>query len=548
MSTKGKAASIFVLIVLVFSGILSACSKGTNEAESAPPSSKASETSAGSATSAEPARTITLNFTSWNIAGFPKPEDNLVIKNLEEKLGVKLDITGRKSDTYKEEYNLAIASGNAPDWFGNMSFTDYDKFVEQNLLIEVPEELIAQHAPRLTEWLKSYIGPDPFLYSKRNGKNYALPTVWTLGSTMNVTAIREDWLTNVGINKLPETIGELEEALQKLRNGDPDGNGKKDTYGWSAAIASPESVSDFFTPVFGAYGVYPGIFTEQDGKIVTGEIQPEAKEALSVLNSWYQQQLIDPEFIVDKAQNLQEKWLAEKYGYAVGAWWSFLPQGAFFDGFYHDQLLAKNPSSKVTVLSPPTGPQGKQGMVQLNPVQDPGVLFSKKVGEDPEKLAKYLEVLDKLTFDPDLLELTWFGIEGKTFKKSAEGDYEWIPPYDNAADRNAIGIGREVTFTDMIQDYTAEAPFMTKNAYLDLRAQTEKKAIGKIDILAPANRPVFNEYKQKLGQFAVKNYIDFITGKRPLSEFDQFVSEWNAMGGDKVMQEAQEVYQKMTAQ
>ncbi|MDQ0877589.1 hypothetical protein QFZ77_006248 [Paenibacillus sp. V4I3] len=61
----------------------------------------------------------------------------------------------------------------------------------------------------------------------------------------------------------------------------------------------------------------------------------------------------------------------------------------------------------------------------------------------------------------------------------------------------------------------------------------------------PVSRPVFNENKDRLDQFAVKAFIDFITGKRPISEFDAFVAEWKKMGGDQVMKEAQQKYDEL---
>ena len=50
--------------------------------------------------------------------------------------------------------------------------------------------------------------------------------------------------------------------------------------------------------VFGAFGLYPQIFTEKDGKVVYGAVEPEAKQALEVLHRWYEEGLIDPEMCI----------------------------------------------------------------------------------------------------------------------------------------------------------------------------------------------------------------------------------------------------------
>ena len=40
-------------------------------------------------------------------------------------------------------------------------------------------------------------------------------------------------------------------------------------------------------------------------------------------------------------------------------------------------------------------------------------------------------------------------------------------------------------------------------------------------------------------------HIDFITGARDLSEWDSFVDEWMSAGGEDVLAEAQEAYEKI---
>lgn len=49
--------------------------------------------------------------------------------------------------------------------------------------------------------------------------------------------------------------------------------------------------------VYGAFGFLPDRWTEKDGKLVYGAVQPEIKEALTLLNKRYKDGVIDPEFI-----------------------------------------------------------------------------------------------------------------------------------------------------------------------------------------------------------------------------------------------------------
>jgi len=458
---------------------------------------------------------------------------------LKEKFNVDIEIVPRKNETYLQNIQLGIASGDFPDTFEGLDFINYDKLVDQGVLAELPPALLEQYAPKYMQWLKSELGDNPFLYTMRNGKNYSLPVLWTLGSKRNVFGIRQDWLEKVGIKKVPETLDEVEAAMVKFRNDDPDGNGKKDTYGMTGKL---DKVSDFFSPVFGAFGLYPGIFTEKDGKVVRGEVEPAAKEALTVLNRWYKEGLIDPEFVINKGTNVDDKVLSEKVGIVWNSWWAFIPAEAFSAGVYYDKLVAKNPNAKWAITSGPKGPKGEFGISQTNPVISTGLLFSKKMEKEPEKMIKYLQLTEASGFDMSLYEKLRYGELNKTYQKT-NGDIEWIPPYDKEEERIKFGISYFSAPQDY--DYNLLAPYMTKSKYMTLRKETESKASGKYDILFPIQRPVLAEYQDRLEQFAKKNLVDFITDKRPLGEFDKYVEEWKQLGGDKVMAEAQTKYDAM---
>jgi len=466
--------------------------------------------------------------------------DGYALKTIRDEFDVDIDILSRNNETYVQTLQLSIASGEEPDWFSDLDFKDYDKLVDQEVLAEIPPELLEEHAPKYMQWLKKELGDDPFRYTMRNGKNYSMPSLWTLGPRGNVMGIRQDWLDKTGIAKVPESLEELEAAMLKFRNEDPDGNGKKDTYGMTGKT---DAIEDFFSPVFGAYGVYPGIFTEKDGKIALGEIEPGAKDALATLNEWYREELIDPEFVLNKNSNVDDKVISEKVGVATNFWWKFLPSDAFFGGIYFDKLTEKNPNAKWATFSGPKGPNGDFGIVQSNPVLNSGLQFSKRLEQDRDKMIKYIQIFEATSFDTALYERTKYGEENKTYRR-ADGDIEWIPPYDQEEERVKYGISF-FNAPGSFNDYDLLAPYMTKSKHMTLRKEAESVGKGKYNLLNPIQRPVFNEYKDRLDQFTKKNLVDFITGKRPIGEFDKYVEEWKQIGGDKVLAEAQQKYDEI---
>jgi putative aldouronate transport system substrate-binding protein len=531
-----KTLTLIMVLIMVAVPIVG-CGENNSDKETQSTATSSNET----LSTAAPEEPITLALFNMD----EQTKNSPLCKELEKKFNIKLESRNVKQDAWKEQYQMMIASNNIPDIFTWLDFQTYTKYVDQGVLTELSPDLLRQYAPRIVAWQEKILGGDPFKYTLRNGKNYAIPMMWTLGSNMMVNAIREDWLANVGITKMPETLNELEVVFDKFRNGDPDKNGKNgDTYAIAGYVDPSFST---YTYVFGAFGVHPGIFTEDNGRIVRGEVEPGASQALETLKRWCDKGYIDPEFVVNNYNNAVEKWYANKYGYVNFAWWELSPAAAYFNGSWYEPLLQKNPGARLTVIPYLKGPDGKFGGNQINPVRDAGVNFGKNLEKDPKKLQKYLEVMDVGAFDFDTLQTAFFGKEGETFKFDSNGDYEWIPPYDKEEERLKYGIGmvennRQLDVGLHFQDYGTRIKFLSKKQYWPYVESMNTMGAGKYDLLEPLDKPVYAEKIEALNRYTQDNFINFITGKRPLSEFNQYVQEWMDMGGKAVMEEGQKKY------
>ncbi|WP_028552940.1 extracellular solute-binding protein [Paenibacillus sp. UNC451MF] len=525
MKKKSIAASLSSAILLTS---LIGCS--SSEGQPAAPSADAGTTN----------KKMKLTFLSAN---YDKVTANGYANNqIKEKFNVDIDILPIPNDANarKDAILLKIASGEIPDTWADLPFTAYNKLVDQGAVAEVPQEMLEKYAPKYMAWLKKYLGNDPFIYTRRNGKNYSLPIVWSLGPTWQVLGIRQDWLDKVGLSKTPESLDDLEVMLRKFRNDDPDGNGKKDTYGWTV---KSEAIENLFSPIFGAFDLYPGAFVDRGGKLVRGEVEPGAKEALTLLNKWYKEDLIDPEFVLNKQKNVEDKVISEKIGMVQDAWYKFIPRDAFNSGLFYEKTKEKNPNAKWTTISGPKGPAGKLGITQRNPIPSSGVQLGVHMSKDPDKMIRYIQLWEERSFNPEFYEKLVYGEKGKTYKINADGDFEYIPPYDKEEERIKFGIGDQ--YGTSFNDYDLQAPYMTKSKLMPIRKQAESVAKGEYDVMSPVELPIYYENKDRLDQLTIKNFIDFITGKRPISQFNDFVDEWNKSGGSKVMEEAQKEYEKM---
>ncbi len=531
---KKKGWLSLALAIALTATLLSACSGNNNGGNSSPSASPSN--SAGSSESASPEAPMKLTF--WDLDG-TAVKSSPGVTALQQKLNIEVDYISTTREAMKEKLNLMLASNDIPDWWKEPSFPDYDKLLQQSVAAEIPQELVEQYMPKYVAWLKRYLGDDPFQYVRREGKIYALPVIWDIGIDGLQLAFREDWLKKVGIAKTPETLEEMEEALTKFRNDDPDGNGQKDTYGITSA---GDNIESMMSTVFGAFDAYPNIFREKDGKIVRGDIEPGAKQALEVLNRWYKNELIDPEFVVNKGNNVEDKVLGGKIGAIEFYWWAFLPGSAFLGGEqWYDKLKAQNPDFAFSTTGGVKGPDGNWGISQYNPAFASGVMFGKQLEQDQVKMIRYMQVFEATQFEPDSYEAMNFGIEGTHWKRSDKGTIEFLPPYDNEDERKKAGIVA-YSMAGSFNDYDFQTSYTSDESLRQLAKDTRAQGSRVIDILAPFSKPIYNENQDKLKQFTLTTYIDFITGRKSLNEFDGFVAEWKKMGGDKVLEEAQQIY------
>lgn len=460
--------------------------------------------------------------------------DSLLVKQIEEELNVKFNFVPKPTgsqDDIRKAINLQIASGDFPDFIADVKFADYYAYAKQGLLAEIPVDMIKSEAPTLTAWIENNLyAESSWDYYAIDGKNYIVPSIWTIGPAFATMVVRQDWLEEVGVNEIPDTLEELEDALIKIKEA-------KNIY---PLTGTASNIKPVYQSIFGAYGLYPHLFTAKDGKVVYGAVDPKAREALEVAHRWYEEGLIDPEFVINDEKMKREKWTAEKAAVMDGAFYHAITEEAYWGGKYYDPLIEKNPNAKVVTMAPPAGPDGERGITQDNPIVNAGVVFAKRLEDEPEKLAKYLQICEYMLKEQKKLTV---GTEGETYKLDENGNTEWIPPYDDLQKRREYGLGSGSKVIPGFVDYDVDFELKPKQ-FADEREAAISNCIGQYDILGPAPRPVYQEKKEALDRIAYKNMIDFITGERDISEFDAFVEEWNAAGGTQVLEEAQEYFER----
>lgn len=482
---------------------------------------------------------------SWTMhQNEPVPENAEMIKYIEDKFNVDLEIWNLENNNYEALLDLRLAQGEIPDLFRIRKPQDLLKYQAQGVLAEIPEDVLNKYAPNIINTIKT--NASGYLdYGKIGGEYYGIPVVSPTNIYRIPVVYRQDWLDHLGL-KVPQTLSEFENVMYAFTNKDPDGNGKKDTYGLS---------SEGLNVVFGAFGqiVFAEqlYFGEKDDHLVIGALEPEMKEALRYLQKWYKDGIIDPEFITGENKggykHLSHAFINGRIGMtSMGNYYHWIQAGDYKvinehgeevpveAAFNSLELSIKNPNAKIVFGQPFTGPEGKRGSKAYAKLMN-FTAIGADAAKEPGKMEKILQILDYISANPNQDEYMTmiYGIKGKHWKWTREStkDIVILPPFDKMVNYTNL-IGSNIGMT------VPSKPLGRREQWAST-LNLDKNGIYNI---MEVSTPSLIKNSSELIKIKNKAYISIITGDMSVDYFDTFVKEFMAAGGDQVLKEANDWY------
>lgn len=496
-------------------------------------------------TSSSDGQTMTIDWLMYTDG--PMDQNSPVETYFEDMFDVDFNIWYIERSKWDELLNIRIATGEIPDVFVSTSSKGFYNYVKQDILAEVSEEKIREKAPKIAQTVDGY-DPDSWKFSKVDGVNYGIP-LYNYNNRYHIASVwRDDWLRNVGITKIPETLDEFEDAFYKFRNNDPDGNGVKDTY----------AISDkgIFNSIFGAFGYLPrdmtstnAMWREKDGELVYSGIQPEMKQALEMLARWYKDGLIDPEFLT--GENTGGHWsnsqafLNGRIGYtANGMYYHVIPpMGPEDKGstFYNDFKSIAGENASYAIGKPPKGDSEIYGNYGGGTTSMGGIIFGKQIENDEAKLDKILEIIDTVNTTKELYNISVYGFEGEHWDRSESGAIISREGFSSSAERAKIGAANIFSIGGLypVEWRTQDVDELTKKKY-EWADQNTNYAKIENDLLVDLDE--MTQYSSLLDKTREEVYIEIITGEKPLDYFDEYVAEFLSSGGQEMIDAANEWY------
>ncbi|MBD2847247.1 extracellular solute-binding protein [Paenibacillus sp. IB182496] len=460
-------------------------------------------------------------------------DESYALNAVEEAFNVDIQYNDIPRADYVQKQQIVLTSGEVPDVMYVLDPNQLFKYVQQGLVAEVPVELIEAHMPGVKQALDSF-APQAWYYTKTDDRNYGIPLMYYNGQFNAKSAWRTDLLEEAGVEGIPQTLDEMEAAFEKLKQIGVYG---MNTNGNSYYYA-------FFT-IFGAYGVMPPQWMVKDGKVVNAAIQPEAREALERLADWYSKGYIDPEFVTGK--ELEQKFVEGKFAYNHS-----LSLNAFDESNPNSTLnaiKAIKPDGMMEMTPLPVGAEGQQGGWAWGSAGSI-YAFGKHLEDEPEKMARIMEMMEQTLTDPETFMQVAVGEEGTHWEynnpdQPGEG-LTFIPPFDDSAKLATEGLKNsfESIFAGMPGPDVIE-PFLGARVVEDMEQYNAPvwDIFGKPDVLPSAGK-----YWGDLTNLKTEVYAQIVRGDKTIEEFDAFVKQWNELGGAELEAEANELYQSVARQ
>ncbi|MBB3128499.1 putative aldouronate transport system substrate-binding protein [Paenibacillus rhizosphaerae] len=446
----------------------------------------------------------------------PETDDsNAAFKALEDKTGIKMDVTFIPGTTYNDKLNVTLASGNLPQVMVVLDNKNAAVInaIRSGAFWEIGPYL--KEFPNLQKYWNDQIGDnisvDGKIYGIYRDRPFARKGI----------IFRQDWLDNLGLQQ-PKTVGDIYNIAKAFTLNDPDKNGKNDTFGMS--VSDDNLMYDTTVVLETALGGFNqwGI---QDGKVTPDFMTQEYMGALKLLKKMYDEKLINRDFGAIKGSKLVDNINQGKAGMYI----SSIDDA----NTRHSDLFKLNPNAKIDIVLGLQGPKGVK--LPANSGYSGVFMFPKSSVKTEADLKGILTYFDK-SLDPDVMKLFAFGVEGVHYK---------------------VENGNPVFTNEQLWKDQVDALSQLRIAPSDLTWPTESELMKKVkklyqeqvpnavpSVIEPYISPTKAELGTELDKMIDDARVQFIMGAIDETGFAKATDEWRNKGGDKMIDELTQEYNK----
>ena len=415
------------------------------------------------------------------------------IKRIEEGLAeknvyVKIEVIEMPQGNYAENLGLMLLGGDIPDI---IYFQGGDEqMADQNILEDLTPYINS------SETIKNSL----LDYQKERVKNYPY-LLWIKPIANKVPVVRTDFLESMDTGEAllaNPTIDNYYAFFKEMVE-------KNAKY----AFTAPGKLLEIDTIFNNAFGV-TGTWIDVDGEYVYGKVSDMERDKLEFYSKLYNEGLLDPEYLTKAWDTKEQVFYSNEVGVISGT------SGKVIDIYDGNMISANGADSFLTVLPPAIGVS--QGYNPISVTKETRGLAISSLSENKDTawavidfLASYEgQYIDRLGFEGDQFNI----VDGKIeLTEAAKNWYafffevpSWMPKMEMTT------------------------PLLGESAEKSL-AMAEKYYVADVNINIPAEyAPQLDAINNLYNEFAA----DVVTGKKSIDEWDNFVSDWYAQGGEEI--------------
>lgn len=476
-------------------------------------------------------------------------ENNAYTRLLNERLNVQnQDVFEAMDEQYTDNVTMVIAQNDLPDVMIVEDLDELQYLVDNDMIADLTDSYNNCMSDTIKNIYGSY-GRDILDVVTFDGKIMAIPET-NISDGPNLIWLRKDWMDALGLSA-PRTLSDVEEIIRQFKEKDPGHNGAGNTVGLvcDTSLCGGCGYSSEYTLdiIFAAYGAFPKQWIyDEDGNVVYGSVQPEAKEALAHIHELYKEGILDQDFLMRTSSNLIELIVDGQCGSFFGPWWA--PNNPLMqaveqnkDAEWQPYLIATEESGLTSYHT--QNPSGKYIVVR-------------KGYEYPEIACKIVSVLfDYLRYnDRDNQEIVDYykenvdptarpfaiNVDYNNALQICYGELNHVFAGDKSADDLNV---LEYSYYEACESYLKDAENASAE---DWAAYTSRITACKILNDGRTNKVeslYFGETETmvtdwwSLENLESDTYLKIVTGESSLDEFDRFVENWYQNGGETITKE-----------
>lgn len=489
-------------------------------------------------------------------------EDNAYTRYVAEKLNVRiLDEFEANGEDYDRQVSLAIASGELPDALFIGSKDILDELVENELVEDLTDVYETYASDYIKEIYDSYGGRclDTATY---DGRLMAIPGT-NLDSAPCVAYVRQDWLDKTGLTVDQDgdhclTIEELEQIAKTFLEQDPGESKNPVGLAFVPYLTADDYGGSGYTinAVTSAFGAFPKLWIkDESGAVIYGSTAPQMKETLGQLAQWFEEGILDPQFGTRTWDDITALLTNNQLGIAFGPW--HIPDWLL------NNVKGMNPEAEFSAFTI-CDEEKKVNVAHSN--AGSGYMVVRKGYSNPEVIVKMLnlffdDIVNHTALEEEAPEVAAYISQG--VDNSARPFQVEVNAYTSLLDDYADiknCLNGEITMEEV---HTAESKSIVE-AISRLKESDEPEVndwakytsrMGGIELIESLTKkeqfnwenPVFRgttktmkKSSASLGKMEEEVFVGIVTGAIPLDDFDTFVADWKAQGGEAITAEIEE--------